>query len=64
MLDTARYMVGVTARYMLGTAGYVGLDLDLGGQEMLMLVCLSVPSLSRAVNLHHSGSNLQAISPE
>ena len=57
-------MVGVTARYMLGTAGYVGLDLDLGGQEMLMLVCLSVPSLSRAVNLHHSGSNLQAISQE
>ena len=39
-----------------------------GAQEVLMSVRLSVrvsgPNLSRAVNLHHSGSNLQAISQE
>ena len=35
-----------------------------GAQEMLMLVCMFASNLSRAVNLHHSGSNLQAISQE
>ena len=36
----------------------------IGAQERLMLVRAFGPSLSRAVNLHHSGSNLQAISRE
>ena len=35
-----------------------------GAQEMRMFVRSSVSNLSRAVNLHHSGSNLQAISQE
>jgi hypothetical protein len=35
-----------------------------GAQEMLICVRPSGPNLSRAVNLHHSGSNLQAISQE
>ena len=30
MLGPARYMVGVTVGYMLGTAGYMGLGLGLG----------------------------------
>ena len=42
--------------------------LPTGAQEMLISVRSSVcpfgPSLSRAVNLHHSGSNLRAISQE
>ena len=35
-----------------------------GAQEMLMCVRSFGSSLSRAVNLHHSGSNLQAISQQ
>ena len=35
-----------------------------GAQEMLMCVRSFGSSLSRAINLHHSGSNLQAISQE
>ena len=35
-----------------------------GAQEMLMFVCSFGSNLSRAVNLHHSVSNLQAISQE
>ena len=40
----------------------------IGAQEMLILVCALVClcglNLSRAVNFHHSGSNLQAISQD
>ena len=36
----------------------------IGAQETLMFVCMYDSNLSRAVNLHHSGSNLQAISQE
>ena len=35
-----------------------------GAQGVTMSVCLSGDKLSRAVNIHHSGSNLQAISQE
>ena len=36
----------------------------IGAQEMLMCGRSFVSCLSRAVNLHHSGSNLKAISLE
>ena len=36
MLGPARYMVGVTVGYMLGTAGYMGLGLGLGGLHLMI----------------------------
>ena len=38
------------------------LSAPIGAQGLTICVCLFVSNLSRAVNLHHSGSNCQAIS--
>ena len=56
-IDNRVLLFGITNIYFLAPTG---------AQEMLMIVCSFVCLfvLSRAVNLLHSGSNLQAISQE
>ena len=61
MLDTARYMVGVTAGYMLGTAGYMGLGLGLGGLNLTIFEVISDAIFLEGVPKLYSSYSISSI---